>query len=156
MAWKKWKGIVCENCVKNRRKKLVKCAKCANPPHAVNRPRTNSPLSPPFCGYSSFEAQADGALVVCTTGANLSFSWFSQPCAQTFAKKTALFMIIVWWQSRKRTWRRLLPYPVHGERVGRVERRFFYFCMCVHSQMASCPPPPFFFSFFCCFWKVFP
>ena len=26
-----------------------------NPPYAVNRPRTNSP---PFCGYSSFEAQA--------------------------------------------------------------------------------------------------
>ena len=38
--------------------------------------------TPPFCGYSSFEAQADGRSgCVC-----LSFSRFcSQPCAQTFA-----------------------------------------------------------------------
>ena len=41
-----------------------------NPPHAVNRLRTNSAI---FSGYSSFDAQADGAGCVCVTRTNLSF-----------------------------------------------------------------------------------
>ena len=48
--------------------------------------RESPESTPPFFGYSSFEAQADGALVVGVTRTNLSFSRFcSQPCAQTFA-----------------------------------------------------------------------
>ena len=72
-----------------------------NPPYAVNRPRTNSPLSPPFCGYSSFEAQADNALVVCVTRASLSFARFVPSLVlKLLLRKTfsALFIkVLVWW-----------------------------------------------------------
>ena len=71
-----------------------------NPPYAVNRPRTNSPLSPPFCGYSSFEAQADNALVVCVTRASLSFARFVPSLVlKLLLRKTfsALFKVLVWW-----------------------------------------------------------
>ena len=117
-----------------------------NPPYAVNRPRTNFPLSPPFCGYSSFEAQADNALVVCVTRVSLSFSRLcSQPCAQIFAKKIYLRCLRFWFGGNleKKLGEVFFP-PQFTVREPEVSNEDFFVCVI----FADGKLPPFLFFFF--------
>ena len=96
--------------------------------------------TPPFCGYSSFEAQADGALVVCVTRANLSFS---RLCSQTFPSNNL-----------ERELGGAFSPPQFTVRESEVSDEDF-FCVCVNIRRWQAAPSCFF-CFFFCFWKVFP
>ena len=127
--------------------------KNVNPPYAENRSRTNSQLAPPFCGYSSFEAQADNALVVCVEykGKLVFLSvLFPALCSNFCSEKNYLLCLrFLFGGNRKRELGEVfspLQFTVSRKCLTKIFF-FLYVCVCIRRWQAA-PLSFFLFSFF--------
>ena len=127
---------------------LFKISFCDQPIHHM--PWIAHAPTPPFCGYSSFEVQADGALVVCVTRAKVVFLsvLFRNLVLKLLLRKNYLRCLRFWFGGNlERELGEAFSPPQFTVRESEVSDEDFL-CVRKHSQMVSCPLFFFFFFFF--------